>query len=218
MPSPDQTFTPTGTAFAVVSPCSTCMNQNSIMTPEGKPACPRRKWQADQTTYQQQQNGNSDPRLVPLCLYGTEGTPQYGNQALTNPVYDNTGKSALVWIATTRDNSGIRDINDNVVAPSILDPTFIPQYTDWIYCRPLPYIPAQHEAAYRQSGALKEGDVIIAISAENQQNYPTTNVDQKLTQAQYDTVLAVGGVVQKVDLAFNTPRANVDIGHTIAGT
>ena len=217
MPGPDNSFTPTGTAFAIVSPCSQCKNQLSELGTDGKPFCPRRKWQADQATYQTQNNGNSDPRMVPLSLYGTENTPQAGNQALKNPVYDNSGKSSLIWIATLRDNAGMRDGDDNSIAPSILDPTFIPQYTDWIHCRSLPYIPALHESAYRQSGALKEGDTVLAISAENQQNYSSPVVDGTATAAEYQQVL-VGGAVLKVDLVFGTPRAAVDVGHTVAGT
>lgn len=217
MPGPDNSFTPTGTAFAVVSPCSQCKNQLSVMGTDGKPACPRRKWQADQATFQTQNNGNSDPRMTPLALYGTENTPQAGNQALKNPVYDNSGKSALVWIATLRDNSGMRDGDDNVIAPSILDSSFTPQYTDWIHCRPLPYVPALHESAYRQSGALKEGDTVLAISAENQQNYSSTIVDGTSSATEYQQVL-IGGAVLKVDLVYNTPRAAVDVGHTVAGT
>lgn len=214
--SGDDGFTPTGTAFAIVSPCSQCKNQLSVMGTDGHPACPRRKWQADLATFQTNNNGNSDPRLIPLALYGTENTPQAGNQSLVNPVYDNTGKSALVWIAPLRDNSGMRDGNDNVIAPSILDPSFIPDYTAWINCHPVPFIPALHESSYRQSGSLKEGDVVIAVSAKNQQNYSSTIVDGP-TSAEYQQVL-IDGVVLKVDLAYQTPRSNVKAGHTIAGT
>lgn len=212
----DSTFNDTGTAFAVVSPCSKCKNQLSAPSADGKPYCPRRYWQVAQTTYQKNSNGKSNTTFVPLALYGTEGTSNEGDQSLRNPVYDNTGKSSLVWIATLRDNSGIRDNKDKVVAPSILDPSFTPDFTNYIQCRSLPYIPAVHEAAYRQLGALKEGDTVLAITAQEQQNYSKAIVDGNTASA-YQQV-PIEGVVIKVDLAFKTPRAAVDIDHVIAGT
>lgn len=212
----DNTFSDTGTAYAIVSPCSQCKNQLSAPGADGKPYCPRRYWQAAQDTYKQNSNGKSNQTFVPLALYGTEGTATEGDKSLKNPVYDNTGKSALVWIATLRDNSGIRDSKDNVIAPSILDPSFIPNSTTYIQCRPLPYIPALHEAAYRQSGALKEGDTVLAITAKEQQNYSKAIVDGGTANAYQQVPLE--GVVLKIDLAFETPRAPVDIDHVIAGT
>lgn len=205
-------FTPAGSAFAFVSPCSTCQNQLSAPG-DGKPYCPRRKWQADQAAYELNNQGNPDPRMIPLALYGTEGTPREGNQSLQNPVY--TNDSSLVWIATLRDNSGLRDTKDNVITPSILDPTFFENHTEYIQCRLLPYIPAQHEAAYRTGGALKEKDTVLAITTQNQQNYSSTVVDGADPNS-YQQVL-IEGVVSKVNLVFNTPRASIDVDFTING-
>jgi len=214
----EDAFTEAGTAFAIVSPCSQCKNQLSAVSPDGKPFCPRRKWQADQTQYQSDNNGNSEPTLIPLALYGTEGTPQEGDKTLKNPVYWDQGNTTLVWIAAVRDNSGIRDGDDNVIAPSILDPSFIPDYTEYIECRKLPYIPAIHEAAYRTSGGLKEGDQLLAITAQNQQNSAKTTVDSDADEkAIYQQVL-IEGVVQKVNLVSSTPRANVDLDYIVQGS
>lgn len=211
----ENSFTEAGTAFAVVSPCSQCKNQLSEQGEDGKPYCPRRKWQADQKLFQQHNNGNSDPRIAPLAAYGTEGTSQEGDQSFRNPVYSDNGKSSLVWIATLRDNSGIRDGADNVVAPSILDPAFIPNSTDWINCRSIPYIPAQHEAAYRTFGGLKEGDTVLAITTQNQQNYSQADIEGD-SPNNYRQVL-IEGVVTKVNLVYQTPRSNVEVDHNIQG-
>jgi hypothetical protein len=186
------------------------------MAQDGKPYCPRRKWQADLAAYEVENNGNSNPTITPLALYGTEGTPQEGNNALVNPVYWDSNKSTLVWIAAIRDNSGIRDGNDQVVAPSILDPSFMSNYTEWIKCRDLPYIPAQHEAAARTSGALKEGDSVVAFTVQNQQNYSTTDVNASTTN-EYLQVM-IEGVVSKVNLVYDTPRASVDLDYNVQGT
>lgn len=212
----DNAFTEAGTAFAIVSPCSKCQNQLSAQGTDGKPFCPRRKWQADQKLQTTASNGNADPTIAPLALFGTEGTPQEGNGALVNPVYWDTSKSSLVWIATVRDNSGVRDADNNVIAPSILDPSFISNHTEWIKCRELPYIPSQHESAARTSGALKEGDQVFAITAQNQQNYSTVDQESNTTSA-YQQVM-IEGVVTKVNLAYSTPRAKVDSDYVVQGS
>lgn len=215
----DNAFSDAGTAFAIVSPCSQCSNQLSEMSSDGKPFCPRRKWIADQASYQQQ-NGNPDPRLAPLTLYGTEDTAQAGDQSLRNPVYDKNSNSTLVWIAALRDNSGLRDGDGNVIVPSILDPSFIPNSTEYIQCRLLPFVPAQHEAAYRASGGLKEGDQLIATTVQNQQFNAAAVVDTTIPDddsSQYTSVL-VEGVVSKVNLVFGAPRASVDLNHNIQGS
>jgi hypothetical protein len=214
----DDAFSEAGTAFAIVSPCSQCKNQLAEMSNDGKPFCPRRKWQADQASYTTQ-TGNPDPRMVPLAWYGTEGTPQSGDQSLRNPVYVAANNSTLVWIATLRDNAGLSDSNGNVIAPSILDPSFIPGSTQYIHCRPLPFVPAQHEAAYRASGGLKEGDQLVATTVQSQQ-FNSTTVPDVATNSdtnEYTSVM-VDGVVSKVDLVFNAPRATVDLNHNVQGS
>lgn len=207
-------FSETGTAFAIVSPCSQCKNQLSAPGVDGKPACPRRAYQAELAA-KLAANGTSDPTLIPLALYGTEGTPQAGNNALVNPVYwDN--KSTLVWIAGVRDNSGVLDSNNNIIAPSILDPSFTSNYTQWIQCRPLPYILTQNESAARTSGAVKEQDQVVAFLTRNQQNYATRDVTG-LSTGLYQQVY-IEGVISKVDLVYNTPRATVNLDYNVQGT
>lgn len=212
----DNSFSNAGTAFAVVSPCSQCKNQLTEMSDDGKPFCPRRKWQADQQMYMDKNNGSPDPNLAPLTAYGTEGTPQEGSQALRNPVYLDNGKTTLVWIAPLRDNNGVRDGDNNVVAPSILDPSFIPDFTDRIHCRLYPFIPAQHEASYRQSGGLKEGDTVVATTVQEQQFNSTTVVSGDDPSA-YQPIY-MEGVVNKVSLVYRTPRTAVEIDHVVQGS
>lgn len=215
----DNAFSEAGTAFALVSPCSQCKNQLAEMSSDGKPFCPRRKWIADQAAYTTS-TGNPDPRIAPLALYGTEGTSNAGDQSLRNPVYDKNSNSTLVWIATLRDNSGMRDGDGNVIAPSILDPSFIPGSTEYIHCRLLPFVPAQHEAAYRSSGGLKEGDQLIATTVQNQQFNASAVVDTTIPtddSNEYTSVL-VDGVVNKVNLVFGAPRAQVDLNHNVQGS
>jgi hypothetical protein len=214
----DESFTPAGTAFAVVSPCSKCKNQSSATGLDGKPFCPRRKWQADLEVLRTLNNGNSDTRLELLTAYGTEGTPQEGDKSLRNPVYLDTSKHTLVWIATLRDNSGVRDDKDNVIAPSILDPSFIPDHTDYIQCRSVPYLPAQHEAAYRTSGGLKEGDTVVAITTQNQQNEAKTSIDINNDSPNSYQLVSIEGIVIKTNLAYNTPRSEIDVDYNIQGT
>ena len=214
----DSSFSEAGSAFAIVSPCSQCKNQLSATSTDGKPYCPRRKWQADLVTYQQLNSGTSDSRLQMLSAYGTEGTPQAGDNSLRNPVYYDTNKYTLVWIATLRDNSGVRDAKDNVIAPSILDPSFIPNSTTYIQCRTLPFIPAMHEAAYRTSGGLKEGDMVVAITAQNQQNTTNTSISLEADSSNAYQQVQIEGVVTKINLPYTTPRANVDVDYNVQGT
>ncbi len=212
----DDSFSKGGTAFAVVSPCSQCKNQLSEMSADGKPFCPRRKWIADQAAFQAANNGNSDARLAPLVMYGTEGTSKAGDKSLRNPVYVDDNKMTLVWIATLRDNAGVRDGDNNVIAPSILDPSFIPAHTDQIHCRLYPFIPAQHEAAYRQTGGLKEGDIVAAITVEEQQLSSTESVAGDNLH-EYQSV-PIGGIVNKVNLVYTTPRTPVGLHYIVQGT
>lgn len=196
------------TAFAIVSPCSTCLNQNAEQE-NGKPYCPRRKAQADQKDYTSQV-GTANVQLGPLALYGTEDTPNAGDGSLRNPVYTNEGKSILVWIATLRDNSGVVSPDGTLLAPTILDPSFIPKSTPYIQCRPNPYITQENEAAYFQRGGLREGDTVVATTVNRQQYYSTQNppADSTTPSDGYSLVL-IEGVVSKVNLAFNAPRIPV---------
>lgn len=214
----EDSFSPAGSAFAIVSPCSQCKNQLSEQSADGKPFCPRRKWQQDEASFEANGNGDTDPRLSLLATFGTEGTPQEGDLSLRNPVYLDNGKTSLVWIATLRDNCGERDADNNVIAPQILDPSFIPAFTDRIHCRPLPYIPAQNEAEYRQVGALKEGDQIFAITAQNQQHNTFAAIDPDTDNPNEYFQVLVEGVVSKVNLVYLTPRTPVEVDYTVQGT
>lgn len=207
----DDSLSDASSAFAVVSPCSSCKNQLSEMSAEGKPFCPRRKWQADLAAMKSR-NEKVDPVLIPLTAYGTEGTNNEGDKSLRNPAYLDDGKITLVWIATLRDNSGLRDKADNQVTPSILDPAF---NTEYIHCRKYPYIPAQHEAEYRQNGALKEGDRVAAITIQNQQfTTDSTVIDGDPSSFR---PVPVEGIVNKVSLVYEVPRAPLEVDHIIQG-
>lgn len=197
-------------ALAVVSPCSQCKNQLAAQE-DGKPFCPRRKAQADLQEYADNNQGNLDPRLVPLAAYGTEGTSKQGDQSLRNPVYLDQAKTTLVWIATLRDNSGVPGPDNSLVAPSILDPSFLTDHTEYIQCRPRPFLPAEHEAHYRQVGGLKEMDFIEARQFEFQQTTATPDAIEG-----YQALL-VDGTVSKVSLVDNTPRTAVELDHNIQG-
>lgn len=197
-------------ALAVVSPCSQCKNQLAEQA-DGKPFCPRRKAQANLKAFMDANQGNPDTRLEPLAAFGTEGTPSQGDNSLHNPVYLDDKNITLVWIAALRDNSGVLGDDGGQVAPSILDPSFIPDHTEYIQCRPRPFLPAEHEAHYRQVGGLKEGDFVEARRFESQQ----TIADPDATQG-YQTVL-LEGTVSKVSLAYNTPRTPVELDHNVQG-
>lgn len=199
-----------GSVLAIVSPCSKCKNQLSEQT-DGKPFCPRRKAQADLKASQDENQSNGDPRLEPLAAYGTEGTPNAGDQSLRNPVYLDDSKTTLVWIATLRDNSGVPGPNGTLVAPSIQDPAFLDNYTEYIQCRPHPFLPAEHEAHYRQIGGLKERDAVEARTFDGPQWYPSQDPD-----IGYQTIL-VDGVVSKVSLTFGAPRTPVEYDHNVQG-
>jgi len=213
----DDAFTETGTALAIVSPCSQCKNQLDA-TKDGKPFCPRRMWQT--SLAQNEANGESDPSIESLAAYGTEGTDAEGDKSLRNPVYLNDGKTVLVWIATLRDNSGIHDTNGNPVVPSILDPSFIPDNTDYIRCRLFPFVPAVHEAAYRQSGAMKEGDQVVATLVQRQQFSATEDEpqDDSTSEATGRTPIKIDGIVNKVNFVQGAPRAQVDYDYNVQGT
>lgn len=203
-------FTNMTGALAVVSPCSQCKNQLSEQV-DGKPFCPRRKAQADLQEYEDNNQGNQDQRLAPLAAYGTEGTSSDGDQSLRNPVYLDQQKTTLVWIATLRDNSGVPGPDGTLIAPSILDPTFLTDHTEYIQCRPRPFLPAEHEAHYRQVGGLKEMDFIEARQFSGQQ---TTDVPDPIEGYQ---MLLVDGTVSKVSLMNNTPRTAVELDYNIQG-
>lgn len=189
------------------------------MGTDGKPFCPRRKWQQDIKAVQEDAN-SADPlaQVTPgqaiLGTFGTEGTGAEGDNSLRNPVYLDNGKTSLVWIATLRDNSGMRSIDDKEITPSILDANFD---TDWIHCRPIPYIPAQHEAFYRTAGGLKEGDQVLAITTGGQQNESTAIPSNNTDNLQYNNV-QIEGVVLKTNFVFRTPRSTVEVDHTVSGT
>lgn len=213
-------FSNTGSAFAIVSPCSQCKNQSSSMGLDGKPYCPRRKWQEDIKKAKDPANTPTDtvaPGVEILGAFGTEGTDKEGDNSLRNPVYLDNGKTALVWIATLRDNSGVRDGDGNITVPNILDSSFIPDHTDWIHCRPLPYIPLQHEAAYRQSGGLKEGDQLMVLTATDQQQETSSTPETGSDSMEYRQV-KVEGVAIKTNFTFKVPRAPVEVDHTVSGT
>ncbi len=192
--------------LAIVSPCSVCLNQRSLPSQDGRPACPRR-WAA----FQKQEldtDGLDSSYYDLLTLTGT--TPgQYddGTKPLANPVYDAPSNSILVWGATFKDNGPTIDANGNVLSPDILDPNFS---TDWIQCWSFPFAPKDSEAQYFQKGALMGGDQVEVVVAPMQQ---VTMAQDGTTQS-----IPVDGYVTKINANGQFPRQPVSKDLCISGT
>jgi hypothetical protein len=144
----------TSTNLALVSPCSTCKNQQATSSP-GLPVCPRRQWQALVSSLQQTNGDISN--ISHLALYGTEGTTSSGDGSLRNPVYSSDMHTIMVWTALLKDNVGIVGNDGVLVTSSILESNFNNKY---IVCNRLPFVPRDQEATYFQKGAFSEGDQI----------------------------------------------------------
>jgi len=191
-----------GSALAIVSPCSTCKNQNVAAGTDGKPQCPRRYWQS--------LNKNVPPDLslatgpVPdtgaesyplLALTGNERDGDTTSTSLVNPVYWNDGNSILVWVAKLKDNSPIVN-NGQVVNNDILSDSFD---TSYINCCEYPYVPVGNENEYFQRGALKESDQIVVTDIPCEQLFGDTFQGTPF-----------GGTLQRANFFFNVPRVPTD--------
>jgi hypothetical protein len=190
--------------LAVVSPCSSCKNQLAENS-AGKPACPRRL--IAQRKKDMESQGTDTTALQHLVETGTS------DESLANPVYldgENAG-SILVWIATIKDNSGVRDKDGTILSPHILHPDFD---TTFIQCRPLPIVPRDHEAAFFQKGAWAEGDTLDASIISNQQ---LSTIPDISSTDDFMPVL-IDGFGSKVNFAFRFPRKHVNKDLAPSGT
>ena len=187
-------------AFAILSPCSTCANQRSVPDPNGRQnICPRRGWQ---NTYAVQQvssdpdDVSSLPNIRHLALTGIQAQDEANNfqGGLVNPVYDNSGNSIVVWVAKVEDNDVLTDPATGLtVNPSILSgPGSF--NTDYIVCSSYPYGPEMNEANLFQSGGLRE--------------WETVSVTDNIVQPSLDglTTESYKGTVKRAILLKQTPR------------
>jgi hypothetical protein len=151
--------------YGIVSPCSTCMNQRSIPSSDGKPACPRRA--AAIAKQELDDNGFDSSNLGLVVLTGNSpGDQDDGTKSLTNPVYDPSSNSILVWSATFKDNGPTYASDGTLVSPDILDPNFS---SDWLQCWVQPFSPREGAAQYFQKGCLMEGDQVEIVVSNTQQ-------------------------------------------------
>lgn len=187
-------------AFAILSPCSTCVNQRSSPDPDGRSnVCPRRLWQQ---TYSQLSSSpedddrNSLPNIRHLALTGIKSQDQASNFAggLVNPVYDDEGHSIVVWVAMVSDNDAVTDpATRDIVNPSILTgPNSF--NTDFIQCRSFPFGPGTNEANLFQNGGLREWELL--------------SVNENLEQPSLDglTTESYAGTVTRATLLRQAPR------------
>lgn len=187
--------------FAILSPCSTCVNQRSVPDPNGgrQNICPRRGWQSSysiMTSNVDADPDNSTSSVRHLALTGIDSQDEANNFSggLVNPVYDDTGKSILVWIAMVSDNDAVTDPTTGaIVNPSILTgPT---QFnTDYIQCKSYPYGPETNEASLFQSGGFREWETLSV----------TDNIEQPSLDGQ--STESYGGTVKRAILLAQTPR------------
>lgn len=188
--------------LAIVSPCSTCKNQQASPSP-GLPVCPRRQWQAELERLKS--TGEKTTNIEHLALYGTEGTTSEGDGSLRNPVYSDSLHSIIVWSALLKDNTGLVDSKGNQITTSILDPQFD---TTYIVCDKLPFVPHDQEATYFQKGALSEGDQITAVKTSGSQ----------LVIGDMSMSVLTNGYVNKVSFILNSPRKHLPQDLSPAGT
>jgi hypothetical protein len=189
----------------MVSPCTTCLNQRSITSADGKPPCPRRVAASQKLELD---NNNMDSTFWNLVvLTGVQqGQQDDGTKPLANPVYDNASNSILVWAAAFKDNGPTIGPSGNLLSPDILDPNFS---SDWLQCKPLPYTPRDSEAQYFQKGCLMQGDQVEISGSLRQQ--VTANPDGT-SQA-----LPLGGTVHKVNASGQYPLQPVSKDLCVSG-
>lgn len=191
--------------LGIASPCSTCLNQRSVVSDDGKPACPRRI--AASQKLELDDNNLDSSYLDLVVLTGVQpGQQDDGTKPLANPVYDDASNSILVWAATFKDNGPTIGPSGNLLSPDILDPSFS---SDWLQCKPIPFTPRDSEAQYFQKGCLMEGDQVeISVSAQQQVVGTTTGDSQ---------ALALAGTIHKVNAYGQYPRQPVSKDLVISG-
>jgi hypothetical protein len=193
--------------LAIVSPCSTCKNQLAVAN-GNKPACPRRKAQAAQQEFQQ--NQFSSTVGDPLALTGNEDNPDAsGSTGLVNPVYSTKDNSILVWVAAVKDNVGLTDNKGNVIYTDLMDPNFD---TTYITCKVNPVTPEKNEADYFQAGAWAEWDQV------NVDTLPTMQTIKDPNQQGTTTSIPVEGTAKKLNMTYYAPRAPINRDFSSPGT
>ena len=194
------------THLGIVSPCSTCLNQRSVQSSDGRPSCPRRAAAAMKQELDEQTLDSSYYNL--LVLTGSApGQQDDGTKPLTNPVYDSPSNSILVWAATFKDNGPTIGSDGTVLSPNILDPKFS---SDWLKCWASPFAPRDSEAQYFQKGCLMEGDQVEIVVGPKQQ---VTAQQSGLSQA-----IPIDGTVTKINANGQYPRQPVQKDLCVSGT
>jgi hypothetical protein len=192
----------------IVSPCSSCLNQRATSDSiGGKPSCPRRVAAAAK---QQLDNNSIDSSQYDLLVLtgSNPGEQDDGTKALSNPVYDSTTNTILVWSATFKDNGPTFADDGTVLSPDILDPNFS---SDWIQCWQRPFTPRDPEATYFQKGCLMEGDQVdIIVNSAQQISTNSINGDS--------SPLPIDGTVNKVQSVGQYPLQPILKDLTISGT
>lgn len=192
---------PPGTYYGIVSPCSCCQNQRIDGQP-GMAPCPRRviKQQRDELNAA----GADTSQIEHLCISGTDDV-----NTLKNPVYWDAGNSIMIWVALLADNAGCYDQNGNQLTPNLLSDSFDNTYLN---CHPLPCVPRETEAAYRQSGAYMEGDEVEIILTLPQQMAATPDANGNCGTARVD------GFVRKVNFLTSQSRIPLPKDLCLTGT
>lgn len=187
-------------AFAILSPCSTCANQRAVPDANGgfQNYCPRRNWQniySDTLASTNPTEQAGAPNLRHLALTGVQDADDSGTFTgnLVNPVYDNTGGSILVWVAKVENNTPIKDSSGNVLNPSILTGSGSFD-TNYIQCETLPFGPETNEATFFQNGGYREWEVLSV----------TPNLQQQSIDG--STLIPNGGSVKRAIMVGQTPR------------
>ncbi len=160
---------------------------------DGKPPCPRRV-----AAFMKQEldlNNEDSSNFNLLVLTGiTPGQTDDGTKSLTNPVYDTSSNSILVWAATLKANGPTFAADGSVLSPNILDPKFS---TDWIQCSSYPFTPRDPGSHYFHKGCLMEGDQVeIVASSSHQTNTKSDGAS---------VVLPIAGTLTKINVTGQFP-------------
>ena len=191
--------------LGIVSPCAGCLNQRSVISDDGKPACPRRI--AASQKRELDDNNIDSSHLDLVVLTGVKpGEQDDGTKPLANPVYDEASNSILEWSAAFKDIGPTLGPSGNLLSPDILDPSFS---SDWLQCKQVPFTPRDSEAQYFQKGCLMGGDQIEISVSTRQQVVGSPDGDSR--------ALALGGTVHKINAYGQFPRQPVSKDLCVSG-
>lgn len=151
----------------IVSPCSSCRNRLAE-TENGRPACPRRHWMS-----QAEKGEEVDPVLLEKNsaalrrILWKEPPPD----GLENPVYSHSFGTVLVWVAVLSDNpervdpeTGKRAAPDLALVASSDAISGYP--TEFLQCRPAPYIPGQPGRGFSDM-IFREWEIVLVESSSS---------------------------------------------------